>query len=232
MAGQWQIALISEPYVGGDNEVKNIPGVNIFQFPGGRRVKACIMVKSGYGPVLGISQYSSANLSVVQIMSGQRKIYIASVYIEPEHDAHNTLGQLEVFLKATSGTHQIVGGDLNGWHPVWGGARANPRGTEVAELAYSTDLYFCNSGSCPTFETVTHGRVRSSIIDITMASSNIFDKIRNWQVDLSVCPSSQHNGITFSINVKTLTDRPTTILPFYTNPKRPTGQFSSIPYTP
>ncbi|CAK1589899.1 unnamed protein product [Parnassius mnemosyne] len=199
MAGQFQIALVSEPYVGSGNIVKSIPGINIFQFSNGNRVKACIMTKSSCGSVLGLSQFSSANLSAVQLNIGGCKLYIASVYIEPNSDDHNTLQRLDNFLKMTSNCHQLVGGDFNGWHPIWGSERANSRGNEVVDIVYGNDMFLCNRGHTPTFETVSYGRVRSSYIDLTLASSSIYDRITDWKVDPSICLSSEHRAVMFSV---------------------------------
>ncbi|CAK1592975.1 unnamed protein product [Parnassius mnemosyne] len=68
------------------------------------------------------------------------------------------------------------------------------------DLIYSNDLFVCNIENTPTFEAVTRGRVRSSIVDITLASGSILEYISDWKVNLEACPSSQHNAIEFHIN--------------------------------
>ncbi|CAG4956374.1 unnamed protein product [Parnassius apollo] len=197
--GHFQIALVSEPYVGSGNIVKPIPGINIFQFPNGNRVKACIMTKSSCDSVIGLSQFSSANFSAVLLNIEGSKLYIASVYIEPNSDENNTLQRVENFLKMTSNCHQLIGGDFNGWHPIWGSDRANSRGNEVVDIAYGNDMFFCNIGHTPTFETVSYGQVRSFYIDLTLASSSIYDRIGDWKVDPLICPSSEHRAVIFSV---------------------------------
>ncbi|XP_045537001.1 uncharacterized protein LOC123721658 [Papilio machaon] len=62
-------------------------------------------------------------------------------------------------------------------------------------------MVVCNRGKTPTFETVTHDRYRSSIIDLTLSSASIYDHIHDWQVNLEACPSSQHNAIDFSLDL-------------------------------
>ncbi|CAH2084339.1 unnamed protein product [Euphydryas editha] len=125
-----------------------------------------------------------------------------SIYVEPDVDTYNTLTLAEHFLQHHTHTQCVLGGDLNGWHPLWGSARTNPRGIEIMELAHSNDLYVCNTGSTPTFETITHRCVRSSIIDITLATAQIHTSITNWKVNIEACPSSQHNAIDFTITYK------------------------------
>ncbi|CAG5032689.1 unnamed protein product [Parnassius apollo] len=199
MAGGYQIALLSEPYVGSGNEVRPTQGLNIHQFGGKGRVKACILTKPGCGQVIGMSQYSNSNLCVIQFTSGGHKILIASAYIEPNSDENNTLEHIDNFLKISRCPNTIIGGDFNGWHHLWGSKTNNPRGCAVVELAHANDLFVCNVGTSPTFETVTHGRDRTSIIDLTLAHGHIFDRVVGWKVNLNACPSSQHNAVEYEI---------------------------------
>ncbi|CAH2080073.1 unnamed protein product, partial [Iphiclides podalirius] len=200
MAGDYDIALVSEPYTGSGLEVKSVLGIDTFQFSQGNRVKACILAKPGRRSILGLSKHSSSNLCAIRLTIGSRNILLASVYVEPNTDQCQTLDRLDAFLKATDGSPRLVGGDLNGWHPIWGSERSNPRGCEIVDLINGNDMFVCNVGKTPTFETVTHGRDRSSIIDITLASGSIVDHICEWQVNLNACPTSQHNAIDFTIN--------------------------------
>ncbi|CAG5043528.1 unnamed protein product [Parnassius apollo] len=197
--GGYQIALLSEPYVGSGNEVRPTQGLNIHQFGGKGRVKACILTKPGCGQVIGMSQYSNSNLCVIQFTSGGHKILIASAYIEPNSDENNTLEHIDSFLKISRCPNTIIGGDFNGWHHLWGSKTNNPRGCAVVELAHANDLFVCNVGTSPTFETVTHGRDRTSIIDLTLAHGHIFDRVVGWKVNLNACPSSQHNAVEYEI---------------------------------
>ncbi|CAK1587361.1 unnamed protein product [Parnassius mnemosyne] len=121
MAGSHDIVLLSEPYVGPGLELKAIHGVQIIQFPSSvARVKACILVRPGCGSIIGLTQYSTPSLCIARLSAGNRVIYIASVYIEPDRDESATLDKLDVFLKATGDSPKIIGGDFNGWHPIWG----------------------------------------------------------------------------------------------------------------
>ncbi|CAG5030499.1 unnamed protein product [Parnassius apollo] len=184
--------------------MKSIQGLNIYQFPtnnNNNKVKACIIAKPKCGALLGITQFSSSNLCVVQITVGSKKLYIASAYIKPRRDELATLERVDAFLKATSDCHCILCGDFNGWHPLWGSDTSNPRGRDVAEIMFGNDMYICNTGSTPTFETVTHGRNRTSIIDLIFASGSIYENISRCQVNLEVCPLSQHNAVEMILNL-------------------------------
>ncbi|CAH2208649.1 jg337, partial [Pararge aegeria aegeria] len=191
------IALVSEPYTGARDEVKSIRGLNIHQFPAKGRVKACIIAKPNLS-IIGLSQYSFPNLCVVRVQTGHTHTHIASVYVEPGTDIHSTLTHTDNFLQQTSDTRCILGGDFNGWHPLWGSVRANNRGEEVIDMAHASDLYVCNEGNTPTFETVILGHARSAIIDLTFASASIHHLITGWKVDIHACPSSHHNAISYT----------------------------------
>ncbi|CAG9572033.1 unnamed protein product [Danaus chrysippus] len=193
------VALVSEPYTGKGIEVGAIRGLEIFQFPSGPdgRVKACILAKTKTA-FLGLSQFSTPNLCVVRTLHRHQQVLIASVYIEPRVDEADTLHSLEHLLSNNTNTRCIIGGDLNGWHPLWGSERMNPRGREIIELSLIHNLLVCNVGNTPTFETITHGHVRSSIIDITLVSSLVYDQVTDWKVNLDACPSSQHNAIDYT----------------------------------
>lgn len=201
ISNEYDIALVSEPYVGKNNCVKNTPGLLLYQFPGNDRTKACIFVKSGLGASLGVAQYSSPNLCVVQFTSAGRRLFLTSVYIEPEVDDACTLNRIERFLQANKNSLHVVGGDFNGWHPLWGSSRINSRGRDVVALTIANDLTVCNVGTTPTFETVTHGVSRSSIIDLTLASENVAGKIDNWHINYDVTTQSEHNAIDFTLTL-------------------------------
>ncbi|CAG5034261.1 unnamed protein product [Parnassius apollo] len=110
MAGDYDIALISEPYVGSGDQVKSVIGIDTYQFFTGSRIKACILAKPGCGSILGLSQFSTSNFCVIKLTTGNRNVYIASIYVEPGRDELATLDKLDVFLKDTGDVHKIVGG--------------------------------------------------------------------------------------------------------------------------
>lgn len=202
MAEDYSIGLISEPYVGNLNTVKNIPGLEVHQFPNNNRVKSCIIIKTGIAATLGMSKYSSQNLSIVQIITKGRKLFLVSVYIEPKDDENGTLNRLEAFLRSHEQAHILIGGDFNGWHTSWGSVKSNKRGIEVNNLIITNDLIIGNSGNSPTFETITHGSSRQSIIDLTLLSHKTSQKIKDWEVNPDVCPSCEHKAITFKLNLE------------------------------
>lgn len=195
------LALVSEPYIGANNCVKNIPGLDIYQFPAeGRPVKACIFARQGRNATLGLSQFSTPNLAVIMLTLSQSHVNIASAYVEPEEDNFQTLSQIEHFLHNTKNAKTVLAGDMNGKHQSWGCVKSDARGQRIAEIAAERDLEVCNEGREWTFEVFKYGKQCGSIPDITLVSGNMLDTIKKWHVNLDVCPSSDHNAIVFEMH--------------------------------
>ncbi|CAK1541875.1 unnamed protein product [Leptosia nina] len=194
------IALISEPYIGNSKHVKNMQGFNVFQADGATKVRACILAKTHIHAIT-LTQFTTDDLCVISIPTKNYNIYVVSIYIEPRTDTNNILNKLDQFLHTHNGSHIIIGGDFNGWHSTWGSSADNPRGVEVADFISTHDLQLGNVGQTPTFQTITHGQKRTSIIDLTLYSPNLISKINDWQVHPGHFPSTQHNHITFAINL-------------------------------
>ncbi|XP_052755584.1 uncharacterized protein LOC128201755 [Galleria mellonella] len=207
----YQIALINEPYTGSGTTVTNTHGHDVYQYTDGSRVKACIVVKKGNISTIGMRQHSSPNLCSIRINLNGAKVYVTCIYLEPRISgaaaaAQNcivdrTLRDLEEFVQANPDAAHIIGGDLNGWHPMWGSPRANRRGNEIAEFIMTSNLIVCNTGVSPTFVSTTSGAVRESIIDITLASGRAADRISNWRVNPDACPASDHHAVEFFYDV-------------------------------
>ena len=197
----YSIALISEPYVGRGTIVRTMVGIDLFQFPTtAGPVKACVLIKQSFGAALGLTHFSSSNLAVVQISIRQRKHLFASVYIEPDDDADNTLTKLTKLVFDHLGQSIVVGGDVNAHHQDWGCLDADERGNAVAALAASHQLNVCNIGNDATYEEVRSGVHMTSIVDVTLASGNIVQNIVDWRVRPDVCTLSDHHAIEFGVD--------------------------------
>ncbi|CAG5055535.1 unnamed protein product [Parnassius apollo] len=109
-----------------------------------------------------------------------------------------------MFLQKNSHCIHIIGGDFNGWHPLWGSPRANRRGNSIVDLITTNNLIICNSGSHPTFETITHGIHRESIIDLTLTLNSPPNQVLNWKITKDPSPSSSHNELENYVSKLTL----------------------------
>ena len=163
-------------------------------------MKACVVLKEGFGPTLGWTQDSTPNMAVVQVRFRNRTLFLTSAYVEPDVDARNTLGRLDDFLKSHLDAQHIIGMDGNGKHVLWNCDDNDGRGESIATIASTNNLDVLNVGRTPTFESVTHGRYCCSIPDVTLASNNIADSIQRWTVNQDACQASDHNAIDFTIS--------------------------------
>lgn len=91
----------------------------------------------------------------------------------------------------------LWGCDANAHSTDWGCPHTDGRGEELAEFCIANNLELLNSGEKPTF---VGNAIDSpgSIIDLTLASENIFSLINDWQVSESDY-ESDHKAIEFSI---------------------------------
>lgn len=88
----------------------------------------------------------------------------------------------------------IIVGDFNAKSPQWGLDTTDRRGQLVTEWIAENDLVVVNVGAKPTFRR----REYSSILDLTLATADVKDRILNW--DVSDFESlSDHNYIVFDV---------------------------------
>ncbi|XP_050444489.1 uncharacterized protein LOC126848031 [Adelges cooleyi] len=103
----------------------------------------------------------------------------------------------------------ILGMDANAHHIVWESSDTNQRGGKLMDFLITTNLSILNKGSEPTSIT----RNRKEVIDITVCSKGLVQRIEEWRVSSE--PSlSDHRHIHLALRVgKARTE-------FYRNPKR------------
>ena len=85
-----------------------------------------------------------------------------------------------------------MGGDVNAHHTVWGSTDTNSRGEKLLEFIASTSMDIMNRGNSPTFVT----KNRSEVLDITLATQNISNRISQWHVS-NEDSLSDHREINF-----------------------------------
>ena len=89
----------------------------------------------------------------------------------------------------------LLCGDFNAHHALWGSTSNSRKGHKIFDLINDKDLILLNHGNSPTWS----NRRYSSIIDLSLCSSNMASTISDWKVsDLDTF--SDHNLITFTLN--------------------------------
>ena len=104
--------------------------------------------------------------------------------------------------------HCIIGGDVNGRHTIWGSDRTDRRGAEVLDAFSSANFFTCNIDNHHTYQTITHGHMRTSLIDVTACSERLLNCIESWRVNMEACLSSDHNAIDFVITTDSAKSSP------------------------
>ena len=90
----------------------------------------------------------------------------------------------------------LLGIDSNAHSEMWGSEKANQRGETLEEWITQNRISILNKGKKPTFHTIR----ASSIIDITLCTSNFDEYVQKWQVEEGF-QLSDHRLISFSLKL-------------------------------
>ncbi|XP_046671179.1 uncharacterized protein LOC124361184 [Homalodisca vitripennis] len=124
-------------------------------------------------------------------------VHFYSVYAPPSLDINEFTDLLDRLVEDVK-EHSpcVIAGDVpvNAWAVDWGSKKTNTRGTELLRTVSCLDMVFLNRGTTPTFET-DNG---SSIIDLTIASSNIVRRGNDWTVH-NLFNESDHRLISWTV---------------------------------
>ena len=92
----------------------------------------------------------------------------------------------------------IIGGDFNAKAAEWGSPTEDRRGQVLMDWASGADLTILNRGGNPTFVRGT----QKSFIDVTLCSTAIAPKIKNWKVIQTEETLGNHRIITYEYREK------------------------------
>ena len=149
-----------------------------------------------------LSHLCNRDQTVITVKLERQTIVLASIYmpgdslLPPPSDIMKEL----VIHCETNKLNLIICSDTNCHHIAWGSTDCNARGESLLEYILSKNLFFCNEGVKPTFETKTQRQV----LDVTFITENLINKIENWRV----CDEfnfSDHKTIEFTVNFKAVT---------------------------
>lgn len=91
----------------------------------------------------------------------------------------------------------IIGGDFNAHSMLWGSKYISYRGERLVRCMKAINLTLINKGKVLTCVR----KQGNSIIDLTWATPQIAGKIDKWKMEEDELLLSDHNYITFNINV-------------------------------
>ena len=203
---QTYIAMVQEPWLC-RGAIKGSPPAAVKHIGVGRqgRPRSCIYTSKDIDAWM-LPKYSNADVVTVSINNLQgvipKTVIFASVYMAEENAAPpQIVEELTVYCNRNN-LPLVLGCDANAHHVAWGSSNINERGEALMEYLASTDLAWCNKGHKPTFIT----RNRREVLDITLATPEVFLKIKDWAV--SDNPSlSDHAMITFHLTITSPAER-------------------------
>lgn len=130
-----------------------------------------------------------------------KNIVLVSCYIPPSVDLSKfseILRKLETKVKTLERRKQIVlGGDFNAHAMMWGSKYTSCKGVKLINCMEAVNLTLINEGNSPTCVR----QQGSSIVDLTWATPQIAGRINNWKVEEEVVSLSDHNYLTFRIDL-------------------------------
>ena len=195
------ICLITEPYIV-NNRLKLFDGLEIFQYNGNERIRACIAISKGIQawPVL---QFTDRDQTVIGFKNNHKTILVSSTYMahpDPDSQDEPPPHPPDIFKRLVeyctiNNFDLIVGSDVNSHSSLWNSTNDNERGDALAEYILACNIHVLNEGCKPTFENA----VRKEILDISMANSHALDLIDNWKVE-DRHTQSDHKLISFTID--------------------------------
>lgn len=143
-------------------------------------------------------QLSDPDTTTIQVkINDQYEFLLCSIYLG--HDSTEAIpGDMVRTIMNFSKDNRIpliMGGDANAHHIVWGSSDINLRGERLLEFLVSTEMEILNKGNSPTFVT----RNRTEVLDITLASRNIANMVKEWHVSPEET-LSDHREIAFYLD--------------------------------
>ncbi|XP_050547982.1 uncharacterized protein LOC126909589 [Daktulosphaira vitifoliae] len=172
------MALIQEPWINGDQ----IKGLNLRNFKlfhkQADKSRTCILVNNKVKVSL-ILNLLSADLTIIKVtLNDDKNIIVALGYLPYEvTDPGRDLTMLFNYCKIEK-LELILGMDANAHHTIWESSNINQRGEVIMNLLLTTDFSILNRGSEPTFVI----KNRQEVIDLTVCSKGLLQKIKGWKV--------------------------------------------------
>lgn len=136
-----------------------------------------------------------------EILINNVKYTFLSLYIPPNLNSNAIKPHLKaIFDNLNNCSNTIVGGDLNGQHPIWDNSnRINSRGYLLAELITQSHLHIINTGEMTRLNLINH---TGSAIDVTCASPDLGSCVE-WEVQQQHL-GSDHLPILIKITLNSL----------------------------
>ena len=144
-----------------------------------------------------IEALTSRDTTCVNLHNSKEELVVCSSYQDitfPE--VTNNIDKCVEYSK-TIDKSIIIGADSNAHSELWMSESANQRGEIFEDFITLNNLFVCNIGNKYTYDCATG----QSIIDITLVSNYLVDRVNNWKVH-DEHYFTDHKLISFNINFK------------------------------
>lgn len=188
------IFFLQEPWTYRDKVGISAFGIQSFA---AKAPRAAVLVTSDLN-VWAMDEFTTKDVSACLWKTGLQDcpvIVLISVYSDINLPAVSTDLIKLVSYCVCSNYLYIIASDTNAHSTLWGCDQNNIRGDKYEEFLCKYHLNLLNVGNTPTFQTCR----ASSIIDISLTHSLIFDRFKDWSV-LQEDYHSDHKLIQFSMN--------------------------------
>lgn len=128
-------------------------------------------------------------------------LHITGIYLDQHNHIEDPDNPFNEVIKYKF-KNWILAGDLNAESPFWGSPRINKRGKDITEKLQDTQLTSVVYKNTPTCITERQERIHYTVIDATLASSSVLNKIVNYVNSPNKIAVTDHTTISFSINIK------------------------------
>ncbi len=184
------IALVTEPHLVRNLHIGKLShGIEVFS--ANCKPRAAIFAKNIN--LWLCPSFTGRDVTTCLMKTGKKEYYIVSAYLDIE------VNEIPVELLRLLAQHGqkpiILGMDSNSHSTLWGSKDTNRRGERLEERIALHNLCVLNEGQTPTFVSP----LGSTVIDVTLCTSNIYSDIYSWHV-IDEDEFSDHRRIEFFID--------------------------------
>ena len=126
-----------------------------------------------------ISELSDQDTITLEITRGDTTLILASMYWDRQKPIEQDLTKFDKILKHGIREGVIIAMDRNARSKTWHDTTTNNRGKQLEAYIISKQLYIMNDRSTKTSFEKPIGK---SNIDLTIATSNVLRRIKDWSI--------------------------------------------------
>ena len=190
----YPIMLLQETNLKGKQTTIKIPEYDTVT--GGERPRACILIPGLYRYRF-LKEISNRDVVAVVLETHGKEMLIVSGYMDAKIPKIDGKFDEAIDYGIQNGMELIIGVDANAKSTWWYNNESNSRGECLENWILENNLEVSNEGCKPTWENIRY----SSIIDVTLVSQGLRERIQKWQVSDDNM-DSDHRLIEFELNAE------------------------------